>query len=197
MNQINGLLGPDGVKLRMAEIQQKLDAVYGPSFSSVMKGGMPTPLQGNIGGGNIPFNPMSGGVGLTSKASPELKGMISQAAKQNGVDENLLDALVATESSYDPNARSQAGALGLCQLMPGTASNMGVTNPFDPQQNLMGGAKYLSQLLKQFGSPQLALAAYNAGPNAVIKAGNQIPPYAQTQTYVQRIMDLVNSRKTG
>jgi soluble lytic murein transglycosylase-like protein len=195
MNQVNGLLGPDGVQQRMQEIQQKLDSLNGPSFKSYMSG-MPAPLQGQIGaGGTAPFNPLSPGVGLASKATPELKNMIAQAAQQNGVDPNLLDALVATESSYDPAARSHTGAMGLCQLMPGTAQQMGIANPLDPAQNLNGGAKYLSQLLKQFGSAPLALAAYNAGPNAVAKAGNQIPNYPETQNYVQRIMDIVNSKK--
>ncbi|HEY3781304.1 MAG TPA: lytic transglycosylase domain-containing protein [Fimbriimonadaceae bacterium] len=195
MNPINGLLGPEGVQQRMQEIQQKLDALNGPSFNSYL--GKPSPLQGQIGAGGstAPFNPMGPGVGITSKASPELKNMIAQAAQQNGVDPNLLDALVATESSYDPSARSHTGAMGLCQLMPGTAQQMGISNPLDPSQNLNGGAKYLSGLLKQFGSAPLALAAYNAGPNAVLKAGNQIPNYPETQNYVQRIMDLVNSKK--
>ncbi|HVL39761.1 MAG TPA: lytic transglycosylase domain-containing protein, partial [Fimbriimonadaceae bacterium] len=100
----------------------------------------------------------------------------------------LLDALVAEESAYDPNARSRAGAMGLSQLMPGTARELGVADPFDPAQNLRGGAKYLAQMLQRFGDLRLALAAYNAGPGAVEKAGLAVPPYRETQEYVERVM---------
>ncbi|MBL1153191.1 MAG: lytic transglycosylase domain-containing protein, partial [Armatimonadetes bacterium] len=106
----------------------------------------------------------------------------------------LLDSLVAAESGYDPAARSRAGALGLTQLMPSTATALGVAQPFDPEQNLSGGAKYLSQMLQKFGSLEKALAAYNAGPGAVERHGG-IPPYAETQAYVRRVMSLYNAKK--
>ena len=113
---------------------------------------------------------------------------INAAAASNGIDPALLKGLVSQESGFNPNARSGAGAVGLTQLMPGTASALGVTNPLDPAQSLQGGAKYLRQQLDRFGGDEkLALAAYNAGPGAVQKYGG-VPPYAETQNYVTSVM---------
>jgi soluble lytic murein transglycosylase-like protein len=113
---------------------------------------------------------------------------ITAAAKRHGVDPALLAGLVKTESNFNPNAQSHAGAKGLTQLMDATARGLGVTNSFDPQQALEGGAKFLGGLLKQFkGDERLALAAYNAGPGAVQKFGG-IPPYQETQRYVPKVL---------
>jgi soluble lytic murein transglycosylase-like protein len=113
---------------------------------------------------------------------------IDAAAASNGIDPALLKGLVSQESGFDPNARSGAGALGLTQLMPGTAASLGVTNPLDPAQSLQGGARYLREQLDRFGGDErLALAAYNAGPGAVAKYGG-VPPYAETQNYVNSVM---------
>ena len=113
---------------------------------------------------------------------------IDAAAASNGIDPALLKGLVSQESGFDPNARSGAGAVGLTQLMPGTAASLGVTNPLDPTQSLQGGAKYLRQQLDRFGGDEkLALAAYNAGPGAVAKFGG-VPPYAETQNYVNSVL---------
>ena len=113
---------------------------------------------------------------------------IDAAAAGNGIDLALLKGLVSQESGFDPNARSGAGAVGLTQLMPGTAAALGVTNPLDPAQSLQGGAKYLRQQLDRFGGDEkLALAAYNAGPGAVAKFGG-VPPYAETQNYVNSVL---------
>jgi soluble lytic murein transglycosylase-like protein len=113
---------------------------------------------------------------------------IMAAAQRNGVDPALLRNLVRAESGFDPHATSGAGAMGLCQLMPGTAAGLGVTDPYDPVQSLEGGARYLRKALDQFGGDTAkALAAYNAGPGAVQKYGG-VPPYAETQAYVQKIM---------
>jgi cell wall-associated NlpC family hydrolase len=120
-------------------------------------------------------------------ASP-YDSMIVQAAQANGVDPALLKALVRAESNFDPNAVSGAGAIGLTQLMPGTAAGLGVQNAYDPMQSLMGGARYLHNALQQFnGDESLALASYNAGSGAVQKYGG-IPPYAETQAYVPRVL---------
>jgi soluble lytic murein transglycosylase-like protein len=118
---------------------------------------------------------------------------IDAAAASNGIDPALLKGLVSQESGFDPNARSGAGALGLTQLMPGTAAALGVTNPLDPAQSLQGGAKYLRQQLDRFGGDErLALAAYNAGPGAVQRYGG-VPPYSETQNYVNSVMAKANA----
>lgn len=106
-----------------------------------------------------------------------------QAAQRHGIPEDLFLRLVQQESGWNPNARSHKGAMGLAQLMPGTAAKLGV-NPNDPVQNLNGGARYLRMMYNQFGNWTLALAAYNAGPGAVQKYGG-IPPYRETRNYVR------------
>ena len=124
------------------------------------------------------------GTGATSAFDAQ----INAAAASNGIDPALLKGLVSQESGFNPNARSGAGAVGLTQLMPGTAAGLGVTNPLDPAQSLQGGAKYLREQLDRFGGDEkLALAAYNAGPGAVQKYGG-VPPYAETQNYVTSVM---------
>ena len=112
---------------------------------------------------------------------------IRDAASWNSVEESLIRAIIHAESAYQPDARSPKGAQGLMQLMPATAADLEVGNPFDPAENIEGGARYLSQLLSQFeGDMELAAAAYNAGPQAVYKYGG-IPPYDETQEYVRRV----------
>jgi soluble lytic murein transglycosylase-like protein len=112
---------------------------------------------------------------------------ITAAAQRNGLDPALLAGLIKQESGFNPNAGSPAGAQGLCQLMPGTARGLGVTDLHDPAQSIEGGAKYLAQQLKTFnGDVARALAAYNAGPGAVQRYGG-VPPYAETQNYVRAV----------
>ncbi|HYW73550.1 MAG TPA: lytic transglycosylase domain-containing protein [Pyrinomonadaceae bacterium] len=120
--------------------------------------------------------------------SSEVDGYLIQAGKSNGVDPLLLYSVMHQESSFKSRAISPKGARGLMQLMPGTAMRYGVTNIFDPRQNIEGGARYLRFLLDHFdGDVNLALAGYNAGEGAVEKYGWRIPPYAETQEYVRRI----------
>ncbi len=112
---------------------------------------------------------------------------IRSAAQHNAVEESLIRAIIHAESAYQPDAQSPKGAQGLMQLMPATQAELKVSNPFDPHDNILGGARYLSQLLDQFdGDFELAAAAYNAGPNAVNKYGG-VPPYDETQEYVRRV----------
>ena len=120
--------------------------------------------------------------------TPDLNSLIQQTATKYGLDPNLLSSVVQQESGGNPGAVSKVGAQGLMQLMPATAASLGVTDPFDPQQNLDAGARYLSQLLSQYnGDTSLALAAYNAGPGNVAKY-NGIPPFPETQDYVTNIL---------
>jgi soluble lytic murein transglycosylase-like protein len=122
---------------------------------------------------------------------------ITQAATANGIDPALLAGLVKQESGFNPGAGSGAGARGLTQLMPGTASGLGVTNILDPVQNLNGGAKYLKQQLDAFGGDVTkALAAYNAGPGAVQRFGG-VPPYAETQNYVRIVQANAAAYRAG
>jgi soluble lytic murein transglycosylase-like protein len=116
---------------------------------------------------------------------------IADAALANGVDPRLMAALVWSESGFNPNAVSHAGAIGLAQLMPGTAAWLGV-DPWDPHQNLDGGARYLNMRITQFGSVELGLAAYNAGATRVQEAGPGIPNIAETQFYVYIVMQRYN-----
>ncbi|MDM1757376.1 MULTISPECIES: lytic transglycosylase domain-containing protein [unclassified Acinetobacter] len=113
--------------------------------------------------------------------------IIRQAAATHGVSEGLIKAVIHTESGFNPYARSPVGAQGLMQLMPATARRFNVNNPYDPQQNIMAGAKYLAWLLKRFNnSTRLALAGYNAGEGNVQKYGD-VPPFRETQDYVRRV----------
>ncbi|MGE0386021.1 MAG: lytic transglycosylase domain-containing protein [Gammaproteobacteria bacterium] len=115
--------------------------------------------------------------------------LITQVARQYQLPEPLLHAVIKAESAYDPNAVSTAGAVGLMQLMPGTAERYGVRDRRDPIANVHGGSRYLRDLLGMFNNNlTLAVAAYNAGENAVIGNGYKVPPYDETRVYVQRVL---------
>jgi soluble lytic murein transglycosylase-like protein len=122
--------------------------------------------------------------------------LVSSAAKKSGVDRRLLHALIKVESNYNPDAVSSKGACGLMQVMPETARRYGVNNILDPEQNIQAGAQYFSDLLKLFDNNlELAVAAYNAGENAVIKSGSRIPNYPETHDYVAKVMTVYNDIK--
>ena len=115
--------------------------------------------------------------------------IIENAALSASVEPNLLRAVIVVESGFNSRAVSKCGAVGLMQLMPATASRFGVSNPYDPRQNIHGGAQYLKFLINRFGqNVRLALAAYNAGEEAVERNGGQIPPFTETMAYVPRVL---------
>lgn len=132
------------------------------------------------------------GLDMDTNLSSPYDAYFQEAARTYNVPVALLLAICKTESDFSPNVVSGAGAVGLMQLMPETAASLGVSNPYDPYQNIMGGAKFISQLVEQFkgysNGLELAIAGYNAGPYAVIKYGYQVPPYSETQAYVKKVL---------
>ncbi len=130
---------------------------------------------------------LEGGEGQQPAA--KYSGHVLAAARETRVDAALIHAVISVESGYNPSARSSAGAVGLMQLMPGTARRYGVKDRLDPAQNIRGGARYLRDLEILFGNNlQLVLAAYNAGEDAVMKFGRRIPPYRETAAYVPKVL---------
>jgi soluble lytic murein transglycosylase-like protein len=122
--------------------------------------------------------------------------VVDEVSRAYGLESALLHAVISVESRYNPKAVSKKGAVGLMQLMPQTAKRYGVADAFDPLQNLYGGAQYLKDLLQMFNNNlSLALAAYNAGEQAVVKHGNRIPPYGETQRYVPLVLDFYRRYK--
>ena len=130
-----------------------------------------------------------------SVSRAEIDNLVAKYADKNGLDEDFVKAVINQESGFNPNSTSKCGAMGLMQLMPSTAQGLGVVNAYDAEQNIEGGTKYLKGLMDRFGNDKsLALAAYNAGPNAVKKYGG-IPPYAETQNYVKNVLSKYDSLK--
>lgn len=139
-------------------------------------------VAGCSGGGLLPFVP-----GPHTMEQRRFDLIVDQAASAHGVPAPLIRAVITQESGGDPSAISNAGAMGLMQLMPGTADEYGIANPFDPESNVAGGTAYLHDLLQRYhGNVALALAAYNAGSGAVAKYKG-IPPYAETRDYVTNV----------
>ena len=130
-------------------------------------------------------------------AKPQLSDVIQSASDRYRLDPDLVNSVIHAESGFNPNATSSKGAQGLMQLMPQTASKLGVTNRLNPQQNVEGGTRYLRQLLEQYNFDLVkALAAYNAGPHRVEQYGG-VPPYRETRAYVRRIVTDFNRKKTA
>jgi soluble lytic murein transglycosylase-like protein len=124
--------------------------------------------------------------------------VIQAAASANNLPEALILAVIAVESNFDPRAVSEKGAAGLMQLMPGTAREMYVVDPFDPEQNIHGGTRYLRVLANQYGGDMIRmLAAYNAGPEAVRRAGGNVPNIPETREYVRKVFALYQAYKAG
>lgn len=135
--------------------------------------------------------PRATGIKVTRPTNPRsarFDPLIDEHSAAQGVSPDLVRAVIQAESAFNPHAVSPKGAMGLMQLMPATASDLGVSNPFDPAQNIGGGIRYLKRLLARYDDKvELALAAYNAGPGAVDKYGQRVPPYRETRDYVKKI----------
>jgi soluble lytic murein transglycosylase-like protein len=157
-------------------------------FASALQAASAADVSGVAGSATAGYQPAVQGAGSSGEAGGEYESLIDQAASRNGLDPAVLHGLIQQESGFDASATSSAGASGLTQLMPGTASSLGVADPLNPAESIEGGARYLGQLMTQFGgNTEDALAAYNAGPGAVRQYGGT-PPYAETQSYVSKVL---------
>jgi len=147
----------------------------------------------------VAYMPESAATRRTRQIDPgRFSPLVEQAAREHQIDQALLRAVIAVESGYDPNAVSHKGAVGLMQLMPQTARRYGVRNMYDPAQNIQGGARYLRDLMGKFNNDlPLALAAYNAGEEAIARHGNRIPPYRETRSYVPRVLNFYRQYQRG
>ena len=146
--------------------------------------------------GSVGTNPAISVSGKMADRRRQLAQRINKVARQVGTDPYFVHAIITQESAYKPNAKSHAGAMGLMQLMPGTARRFNVSSPFVPEQNVRGGATYLKWLLKEFGGDmQLAAAGYNAGEGNVRKYGRNVPPFEETKAYVPIVLKNFNTYK--
>lgn len=183
----------------IAEAQQGGASNGGASFAAALA----SAAQPTAAAAAYPALGATGGIGGTSNVAAPTGGstqydpLVSAAAQRYGLDPAVLHGLIQQESGFDPSSTSGAGAVGLTQLMPGTASSLGVTDPLDPAQSIDGGAHYLREQLDRFGGDVVkALAAYNAGPGAVQRYGG-VPPYAETQDYVKKVLGYANAYRSA
>ena len=177
-HSFQSLMSRSGMSLQTPEAQQDFQKILDKTVQLEKANKAPTSTNANA-----------------SRA--EIDSLIEEYSAKNGLDADLVKAVVRQESGFNPKATSKCGAMGLMQLMPATAKGLGVTNAYDAEQNIYGGTKYLKGLLDRFdNNKELALAAYNAGPNAV-KKYKGIPPYAETQNYVKSIMKSYDKFKGG
>jgi len=194
-------VGPQAAAARVAQLQQLIAQCAGASqnggasFADALNAAQPT---ATTAAAVAPFGAVTGAnTTVAGGASSQYDSLVTAAAQRYGLDPALLHGLIQQESGFNPSATSSAGALGLCQLMPSTAGSLGVSNPLDPAQSIDGGARYLRQQLDAFGGdPSLALASYNAGAGAVRRYGG-VPPYPETQAYVQKVLGYANAYRSA
>ncbi len=167
----------EAVKERIAEIRQRFVDPVERSQSSGCTATAPAGFESALRRARAPG---------TSSCPEELEPLVARAAEKYGIDPAVIKAIMYVESGFRQDAVSRVGAQGLMQLMPGTARVLGV-DPLNPAQNIDGGARYLRQQIDRFGSLELAIAAYNAGPGSVIRHGG-VPPYSETQNYVANVL---------
>jgi soluble lytic murein transglycosylase-like protein len=199
-------LGPQQAAARIAELQQMIAAAQGqaPSnggarFSDALANASQPAATAALAAPTTPYatSTPTNTIAAGGNRSSQYDTLVTAAAQRYGIDPAVLHGLIQQESSFDPSSTSGAGAQGLTQLMPGTASSLGVTNPLDPTQSIDGGAHYLREQLDAFGGDVVkALAAYNAGPGAVKRFGG-VPPYAETQDYVKKVLGYANAYRSA
>jgi soluble lytic murein transglycosylase-like protein len=179
----------DRIQSRISELEARRQPAAGTRFSETVARAEPRsapaePVRAAWAGGLGPHAATTPAAGGSAPFSP----LIAAAAARHHVDPALVQAVVSAESGGDPQATSPAGAMGLMQLMPGTARSLGVSDPYDPSQNVEAGTRYLADLTRRFGLEK-GIAAYNAGPGAVARHDG-VPPYRETKAYVQKVLRL-------
>jgi hypothetical protein len=185
-------------QMAFAEIYWFTDGNGVMHFTNVPTDGRYVPFTGFDPEGSNKTGARTHGLRAELPGKVRYEAVIEAVAQTYALESALIHAVISAESAYNAVAVSKKGAAGLMQLMPETAQRYGVADRFDPVQNLHGGARYLSDLLRMFdGRLSLALAAYNAGENSVVKHGYQIPPYAETRMYVPKVLELYRKYQEG
>lgn len=183
-------------------LRQKLLEIQGqlPTYVKLVKDdtdNFSNVLSAEIDEANTSSPDAIGSVKENMSYNGDFNSIIESAAKKYNISSSIIKSVIKAESNFNPTVVSSAGAMGLMQLMPGTAASLGVDDAFDPVQNIEGGVRFLKDMLEKFGgSLELALAAYNAGPGNVVKYGG-IPPFQETQSYVKKIMGYIKNRTFG